>query len=514
MWSDRTTTEFDRYEASVLAGGGAARMEKQHARGKLTARERLDLLLDEGSFLEINKSVESRCTDFGMDQKRVPGDGVVTGFGRIDGRTVCVCSQDFTVCGGSGGEEYALKMSKILERAIDMRVPFLNLNDSGGARIEEGICSLSAYSRLFYLNTVASGLIPQIAVIMGPCAGGASYSPALCDFVFMVKGTSQMYLTGPQVIKTVTGEDITAEQLGGAAMHMQKSGVAHFAYPDDASCLQGVRRLLSYLPDSCEGKPLSREGKPMDLCRWLPSVVSENQRLTYDVRAVIGAFADKRSFLEVQSEFARNMVVGFARIDGKPVGVVANQPRYLGGSLDFNAADKAARFIRCCDCFNIPLISLADVPAFLPGKEQEQNGVIRHGAKLLYAFSEATVPKVCLILRKGYGGAFCAMNSKSMSADIVYAWPIAQIAVMGAPGAVNIIFRKQIAAAADPEAERSRLIDEYEEMFMNPYYAAQRGYVDEIIRPEDTKQKLVSALRALETKHDERPHKKHGNMPL
>ena len=495
-------------------GGGQARIDSQHKKGKLTARERIELLLDPGTFVEIGAFVEHRSRDFGMEEEVYLGDGVVTGYGKVSGRLVYIFSQDFTVFGGSLSETHAEKIVKIMDHALQNGAPVIGLNDSGGARIEEGICSLSAYSRLFYLNTVASGLIPQIAVIMGPCAGGASYSPALCDFVFMVKGTSQMYLTGPQVIKTVTGEDITAEQLGGAAMHMQKSGVAHFAYPDDASCLQGVRRLLSYLPDSCEGKPLSREGKPMDLCRWLPSVVSENQRLTYDVRAVIGAFADKRSFLEVQSEFARNMVVGFARIDGKPVGVVANQPRYLGGSLDFNAADKAARFIRCCDCFNIPLISLADVPAFLPGKEQEQNGVIRHGAKLLYAFSEATVPKVCLILRKGYGGAFCAMNSKSMSADIVYAWPIAQIAVMGAPGAVNIIFRKQIAAAADPEAERSRLIDEYEEMFMNPYYAAQRGYVDEIIRPEDTKQKLVSALRALETKHDERPHKKHGNMPL
>lgn len=495
-------------------GGGEDRMAKQHAKGKLTARERLAILFDGGVYQEINQMIESRCTDFGMPEKKVAGDGIITACGKINGRTVCAASQDFTVCGGSGGEEYALKMCKLLELAIKTHRPFINLNDSGGARIEEGICSLSAYSRLFYLNSVASGLIPQIAAIMGPCAGGASYSPALCDFIFMVRGSSQMYLTGPAVVKTVTMEDVTAEELGGADVHMRKSGVAHFAYDDEAACLNGIRRLLSYLPDSCDEKPPVEAGRPMDLCRGLDKVVVENPRLVYDVHAVIGSFTDRRSFMEVQPDFAQNMVVGLARIDGKTVGIVANQPKFLAGSLDYNSADKAARFVRFCDCFNIPLLSLVDVPAFLPGKNQEYNGVIRHGAKLLYAFSEATVPKVCLIMRKGYGGAFCAMNSKSMSADIVYAWPVAQIAVMGSSGAVNIIFHKQIKNAADPALERDALVEEYEEKFMNPYFAASRGFVDEVIFPAETKAKIVAALDMLEGKREDRPAKKHDNMPM
>lgn len=491
-------------------------MTKQHARGKLGARERLSLFFDGGVYYEMNQSVETRATDFGMEQKRVPGDGVVTAFGQVNGRLVFASSQDFTVCGGAGGEEYALKICKVLEKAIEMRAPFVNLNDSGGARIEEGICSLSAYSRLFYLNTVASGLIPQIAVIMGPCAGGASYSPALCDFIFMVEGTSQLYITGPQVIKTVTGEQVSAEALGGVGVHTQKSGVAHFAYPDERACLEGVKKLLAYLPQST-GAPLPKcenaEHK-RDLCKGLQALVVENQRLAYDVRAVIGACADWHSFMEVHGDYAKNIVVGFGRVNGESVGFVANQPNHLGGALDVNAADKAARFIRFCDCFEIPIVSFVDVPAFLPGVEQEYNGVIRHGAKLLYAFAEASVPKVCVILRKAYGGAFCAMNSKELSADIVYAWPIAQIAVMGTEGAVSIVFKKQIEVAENPAAERARLIEEYEEKFMNPYYAASRGFVDEVIRPEDTREKIREALMMLKNKRQTRPAKKHGNIPL
>ena len=514
LWSESYYEELQHRREKTFLGGGERRIERQHAKGKLTARERLALLFDNGEYQEINQMIESRSTDFGMPEKKVPGDGIVTAYGKINGRLAYAASQDFTVCGGSGGEEYALKMCKLLELAIKTRAPFINLNDSGGARIEEGICSLSAYSRLFYLNSVASGLIPQIAAIMGPCAGGASYSPALCDYIFMVRGNSQMYLTGPAVVKTVTMEDVTAEELGGADVHMRKSGVAHFAYDDEIGCLNGIRQLLSYLPSNCDEKPPVQYGRPMDLCRGLDKVVVENSRLIYDVNAVIGAFTDRHSFFEVQKEFAPNIVVGFARIEGKAIGIVANQPNYLAGSLGYNAADKAARFVRFCDCFNIPLLSLVDVPAFLPGKDQEYAGVIRHGAKLLYAFSEATVPKICLIMRKGYGGAFCAMNSKSLSADVVYAWPIAQVAVMGAQGAVSIIFNKQIKAAEDPEAERAALVQEYEEKFMNPYYAASRGFVDEVILPTETKAKILAALEALENKREERPRKKHDNMPM
>ncbi|MDO5111445.1 MAG: acyl-CoA carboxylase subunit beta [Clostridia bacterium] len=514
MWQQDAIDKIEAKRTAARMGGGEARIEKQHAQGKLTARERLAFLFDPGTFQEMGAWIESRCMDFGMEKKRVPGDGVVTGYGEIGGRLVFASSQDFTVSGGAGGEEYAYKICDALQMAIDARAPFIMLNDSGGARIQEGIASLAGFSKLFALNTLASGLIPQIVAIMGPCAGGASYSPAICDFIFMVDKTSQMYLTGPQVIKSVTGEDVTVEALGGAAVHASKSGVAHFVYPDDESCLSGVKRLLTYLPQSCEQAPANVPGKPMDLCRGLPEVVVENHRLGYDVRAVIGAFVDKRSFFEVHKDFAMNIVVGLARMDGDTVGVVANQPRYLGGSLDYHAADKAARFIRFCDCFNIPLITLVDVPGFLPGKEQEYAGAIRHGAKMPYAFSEATVPKICLILRKAYGGGFGAMNGKSMSADVVYAWPIAQIAVMGAAGAVNIIFRKQIQEAADPEAERARLIAEYEQTFMNPYVAAARGFVDEVIHPEETRARLAGALRMLKNKKVQRPPKKHGNMPL
>lgn len=514
MWDESAIRRLRRLKEQISAGGGEARIEKQHQKGKMTARERLDALFDHDTFHELLEMVECRTTDFGMDAKRVPGDGVVGGYGYVNGRLVFAISQDFTVCGGSGGEEYALKMGRVLEKAIEMRAPFVNINDSGGARIEEGISSLSAYSRLFYLNTVASGLIPQISVIMGPCAGGASYSPALCDFILMVDKTSQMYLTGPAVIKTVTGEDVTAEELGGTAVHMGVSGNAHFSFPDELKCLDGVKRLLSYLPQSCEDKPLPVQSSWNDNSDKIEEIVPEKSSKPYDVRRIIEAIVDTGSFLEVQRLFAQNVVVGLAHLNGETVGFVANQPIYKAGALDCDAADKASRFIRTCDCFNIPIVSLVDVPAFLPGVGEERRGIIRHGAKLLYAFSEASVPKVCLIMRKAYGGAYCAMNSKSMSADVVYAWPIAEIAVMGENGAVNIIFRKQIAAADDSEAERTRLVDEYREMFMNPYFAAKRGFVDEVIYPEETRKKLCAAFAMLKEKKTMRPVKKHGNIPL
>lgn len=514
MWDKSIFEDLERRRTAAQMGGGQERIDRQHQRGKLTARERLEILFDKDTFQELNQFVESRCTDFGMEHKRVPGDGVITGYGKINGRLTFASSQDFTVGGGAGGEQYALKIGDALEKAIEMRAPFVNINDSGGARIEEGICSLSAYSRLFYLHTRASGLIPQIAVIMGPCAGGASYAPALCDFIFMVEKISQMYITGPQVIKTVTGENITAEALGGTKVHTEKSGVAHFAYESERGCLEGVKALLSYLPQNCDEKPPVLVGKPVDLCRALPEAVSDNQRLCYDMHVVLGAITDKHSFLEVQKNFAKNVITGLGRIDGETIGFVANQPNYLGGSLDYQAGDKIARFIRFCDCFNIPLVTFVDVPAFLPGSNQEQSGIIRHGAKILYAYSEATVPKISVILRKAYGGAYCAMNSKDLGADVVYAWPIAQIAVMGAEGACNIIFKKQIEKVDNPEEARAKLMEEYEEKFMNPYIAAARGYVDEVIRPEETRSKVKAALDMLKEKKQSLPQKKHGNIPL
>lgn len=514
MWDSSILERYEKQKHAALIGGGTIRIEKQHKKGKYTARERLELLFDEGSFQELNMYSESRITDFGMDKKIVPGDGVVTGIGRVNGRTVCAASQDFTVCGGAGGEIYTLKMCDILQKAIDMRVPYVNINDSGGARIEEGICSLSAYSKLFRLNTFASGYIPQISLIMGPCAGGAAYSPALTDFIFMVTGKSQMYLTGPKVVQTVTGEVIDAETLGGANVHMSKSGVAHFAYPDEISCIDGVKKLLAYLPANCDEKPPVYDSKSEDQEIDLYEIVSENQKKSYDARSVINAVIEKDSFLEVQKDFAQNIVVGFGVIGGEVAGFVANQTMVMAGALDYNAADKASRFIRFCDCFNIPIVSFVDVPAFLPGTQQEYSGVIRHGAKILYAFAEATVPKVCLILRKAYGGAYCAMNSKDLSADIVYAWPISEIAVMGAEGAFNIIFKKEIDSAEIPSMIKTVRMGEYEDKFMNPYYAASRGFVDEVILPEETKVKIAGALKSLKSKHVEMLHKKHGNIPL
>ena len=512
-WIDSINDLKTRQQEAELAGGQAG-IEKQHARGKLTARERMEALFDDGTFVELNSLMTSGATDFGMDKKKKPGDGVVTGYGYVHGRLVYASSQDFTVGGGSLGAAHAKKICLAMDKAMEEGAPFVSMNDSGGARIEEGIDSLNGYAEIFYRNTMASGVIPQISVIMGPCAGGACYSPAICDYIFMTEETSQMYITGPAVVKSVTGEEITAGDLGGAGVHSSVSGVAHFVYPDDLACLNGVRRLIGYLPDNNESEASEVEGVSVDACASIPEIVPSNPKAAYDVRDVIATFIDRSSFMEVSRDFARNIVVGFARIEGKTVGIVANQSNCIAGSLEINASDKGARFIRFCDCFNIPLVTLVDVPAFMPGSNQEHNGIIRHGAKLLYAFAEATVPKVTIIMRKAYGGAYIAMNSKGLGADVVYAWPIAEIAVMGASGAVAIIGRKTIEAAEDKDGKRAELVSEYNDKFMNPYVAASRGYVDEVILPEDTKSKIVSALSALESKSQDRPYKKHGNIPL
>lgn len=514
MGWEEAIEELEQRRSKAKAGGGETAIEKQHEKGKLTARERLEILFDEGTFVEVDDLVESRIDDFGLDKKRIPGDGVVTGYGKVNGRTVFASSEDFTVIGGSLGEYHSRKIIHIQDMALRMRCPLVNINDSGGARIEEGIDSLSGYSGIFERNTIASGVIPQIAVILGPCSGGACYSPAICDFIFVVDEISKMFITGPQVVKTVINEEISAEELGGAMAHAAKSGVAHFLYKNEENCLGGVRELLSYLPDNNLAPLPTRESKPVDNCKNLTTIVPDNKKKSYDVHDVINAMIDKDSFFEVQKNWAMNAVVGFGRMEGNTVGFVCNQAKCKGGSLDIDASDKMARFIRFCDCFNIPLVSLIDVPAFLPGSEQEHNGIIRHGAKILYAYSEATVPKISLIMRKAYGGAYIAMNSKHMGADIVYAWPIAEIAVMGGEGAINIIGRKQIAAAEDQAAKRAELIEEYDNKFLNPYIAAKRGFVDEVIRPDETKVKIMAALDMLKTKEVERPYKKHGNIPL
>ena len=506
--------DLESRRASAKLGGGQAAIDKQHEKGKLTARERLDILFDEGTFVEVDDLVESRINDFGLDKKRTPGDGVVTGYGKINGRTVFASSEDFTVIGGSLGEYHSRKITHIQDMALKMRCPIVNINDSGGARIEEGIDSLSGYSGIFERNTIASGVIPQIAVILGPCSGGACYSPAICDFIFVVDEVSKMFITGPQVVKTVVGEELSQEELGGAMAHATKSGVAHFLYRSEKNCLGGVRELLSYLPDNNQDPLPVKFGKSIDLSKNLVNIVPDNKKKSYDVHEVIATMVDRNSFFEVQKNWAQNAVVGFGRMEGRPVGFVCNQANYKGGSLDIDASDKMARFIRFCDCFNIPLVVLVDVPAFLPGSEQEHNGIIRHGAKILYAFSEATVPKITLIMRKAYGGAYIAMNSKLMGADIVYAWPIAEIAVMGAAGAVNIVGRRQIKASENPEETRQNMIRDYEDKFLNPYVAAQRGFVDEVIRPDETKTKIMEALDMLRTKDIALPYKKHGNIPL
>lgn len=512
-WIERIE-DLSKRRDDIYAAGGEARVAKQHSQGKLTARERMEALFDDDSFVELNDMVTSHATDFGMDKKRKAGDGVITGYGKIHGRIVFASSQDFTVNGGSLGEAHAKKICLAMDKALEMKAPFISMNDSGGARIEEGIDSLAGYADIFYRNTICSGVIPQISVILGPCAGGACYSPAICDYIFMTEQNAQMYITGPAVVKSVTGEEITASNLGGASVHAGKSGVAHFVYEDDLACLNGVRRLIGYLPDSNESIADTVNGHPVDNCEAIADLVPSNPKAAYDVRNVINCFVDMGSFFEVQPDFAKNIVVGFSRIDGETVGIVANQSNCIAGSLEINASDKAARFIRFCDSFNIPLVTLVDVPAFMPGSNQEHNGIIRHGAKLLYAFAEATVPKISIIMRKAYGGAYIAMNSKGLGADVVYAWPIAEIAVMGASGAVAIIGRRAIDAAEDKDAKRQELIDEYNDKFMNPYVAAEHGYVDEVIHPAETRKKIVDALTMLANKEQDRPYKKHGNIPL
>lgn len=498
----------------VAEAGGQARIEKQHASGKLTARERMEALFDDNTFVEMNDMITSRAIDFGMDKKKKPGDGVITGYGKIHGRVAFASSQDFTVGGGSLGEAQAMKICRVMDKAMEMKAPFISINDSGGARIEEGIDGLSGYADIFYRNTIASGVIPQISVILGPCAGGACYSPAICDYIFMTENNSQMYITGPSVVQSVTGEVISSSDLGGATVHSSVSGVAHFVYKDDLDCLNGVRRLLGYLPQNNTDKSLEIPGVKVDRGSCLSEIVPSDSKKAYDVRDVISTIVDENSFLEVHANFARNIVVGFSRIDGKAIGIVANQSTYMAGALEINASDKAARFIRFCDCFNIPLLTLVDVPAFLPGSQQEHGGIIRHGAKILYAYSEATVPKVSVIMRKAYGGAYIAMNSKGIGADIVYAWPIAEIAVMGAAGAVSIIGRKAIKEAEDPSAKKKELLNEYNEKFMNPYIAAEHGFVDEVIAPNETRERIVSAFNMFENKEKVLPSKKHGNIPL
>ncbi|MBQ7529611.1 acyl-CoA carboxylase subunit beta [bacterium] len=529
-WKEAIDNLEARREKARL-GGGLERLEKQHQSGKLTARERLEKLLDPGTFVETDNFVESRINDFDLDKRRVLGDGVITGYGEIAGRLVFVYSEDFTVIGGTLGEYHSMKICRLQDMAMAAKAPIICINDSGGARIEEGIASLSGYSGMFLRHTLASGVIPQIALILGPCSGGACYAPAICDFIFMVRGISKMFITGPNVVKTVIGEEVSVEELGGAEIHAQKSGVSHFTYDSEYECLMGVRQLLSYLPQSytstlptVTNKPsimnsvsnLFRSSKDWenDRCNNLTKIVPDNPKKAYDVLEVIDTIFDAGAFMEVQKGFAKNVVVGFSRLGGEVVGIVANQANCMAGSLDYNASDKASRFIRFCDCFNIPLVTLVDVPAFLPGTNQEHSGIIRHGAKMLFAYSEATVPKISLIMRKAYGGAYIAMNSKNMGADYVYAWPIAEIAVMGAEGAVNIAFKKKIKEAEDPQAMRAQCIAEYEARFLNPYEAAAKGFVTEVIKPSESRQKLRSALAALKTKEAELPRKKHGNIPL
>jgi propionyl-CoA carboxylase beta chain len=497
-------------------GGGAQAIERQHARGKLTARERLELLLDPGSFVETDMLVRHRASSLGLEKTRPYTDGVVTGWGTIDGRKVFVFSQDFTIFGGSLGEVMAEKICKIMDLAVSVGAPVIGINDSGGARIQEGASSLAGYGTIFDRNVRASGVIPQISVIMGPCAGGAVYSPAITDFVFMVKGTSHMFITGPDVIKAVTGEEVTFEELGGATTHASRSGIAGFIAEDETDCLAQVRYLLSFLPsNNLEDPPayLSRDD-PERRDEALNSVVPDSPRTAYDMKDVIRRVVDEGEFFEIFPLWAGNILIGFARLDGHPVGIVANQPKVLAGTLDYDSSEKAARFIRFCDAFNVPLVSFVDVPGFLPGTAQEYGGIIRRGAKLLYAFTEATVPRLTVITRKAYGGAYVVMNSKHLRADVSFAWPSAEIAVMGSEGAVNVIYRREIAKAEDPVARRAELIGEYDDQFSNPYIAAERGYVDDVIEPAETRPRLIRALRMLDTKREQVPPRKHGNIPL
>jgi propionyl-CoA carboxylase beta chain len=515
MSTDKIKNLLQRREKAML-GGGQQRIDDQHQKGKLTARERLELLLDEGSFEEVGMFVEHRTTDFGLDKHKYPGDGVVTGRGTIDGRPVVVFSQDFTVFGGSLSKANAEKICKIMEMALKLGVPIIGLNDSGGARIQEGVVSLGGYADIFLRNTLASGVVPQISAIMGPCAGGAVYSPAITDFVFMVEHTSYMFVTGPNVVKTVTHEEVSSEDLGGALTHATKSGVAHFAAENEASCLEGIRKLISFIPSNNVDDPpeipsadaINRQDKELD------TLVPENPNKPYDMKDVIHRIVDDGDFFEVHELYAQNILVGFSRLAGKSVGIVANQPSVLAGVLDIDSSMKAARFVRFCDAFNIPLVIFEDVPGFLPGTDQEWRGIIKNGAKLLYAFCEATVPKITVIVRKAYGGAYDVMNSKHVRGDVNYAWPSAEIAVMGPKGAVEIVFKKEIEKATDKETATEEKIAEYREKFANPYIAAQWGYIDEVIVPSETRPKLIKALKFLENKVDSNPKKKHGNIPL
>jgi len=507
---------LDDLERRAEGGGGEERVKRQHAVGKLTARERIDLLFDPGTFEEVDKLVTHRCRDFGMDDQIIPGDGVVAGHGLISGRQVFAFAQDFTVFGGSLSETNAAKIVKIMDLAVTLGAPIVGLNDSGGARIQEGVLSLGGYADIFLRNTLASGVVPQISAIMGPCAGGAVYSPAITDFTIMVKDTSYMFVTGPDVIKTVTHEEVSKEELGGAMTHNATSGVAHFAVDDDRECLALIRDLLSYLPsNNLDDAPTAATDDDVDRdVEALESLVPASPNQPYDMLDLIHAVADASHFLEVQQHYARNIIVGFARLGGRAVGIVANQPAVLAGTLDINASVKAARFVRFCDAFNIPLVTFEDVPGFLPGTVQEYGGIIKHGAKLLFAFAEATVPKITVITRKAYGGAYCVMASKHIRTDVNYAWPTAELAVMGPEGAVNILYKRELDAAADPAATRAEKVAEFREKFANPYIAAGRGFIDEIIHPRETRRRLISALRSLENKRDKNPPKKHGNIPL
>ncbi len=497
-------------------GGGKKRIKAQHERKKLTARERIELLLDQGSFNELDQFVVHRCTEFGVAERKILGDGVVTGYGTIDGRLVYVFSQDFTVFGGSLGEMFAEKVCKLMDLALKSGAPVIGLNDSGGARIQEGVASLAGYGDIFFRNVKASGVIPQISAIMGPCAGGAVYSPALTDFIIMVDKTSHMFITGPQVIKTVIGQEVTFEDLGGAMVHSETSGVAHFMAEDEEHCIETIKQLLDYLPSNClEDPPIVETGDdPNRTDEELAGVIPDDPDKPYDIKEIISRVVDNGGFLEVQPLWAPNIVIGFARLNGRTIGIVANQPSFYAGALDVNSSMKGGRFVRFCDAFNTPIVTFVDVPGFLPGIEQEHGGIIRHGSKLLYAYCEATVPKVTLILRKAYGGAYDVMGSKHSGGDINYAWPTAEIAVMGPHGAINIIFRKEITDAADPELKRRELVSEYRRKFAHPYVAANRGYIDEVIKPAETRPKLISALEMLATKREAMPPKKHANIPL
>lgn len=516
MKPNKKSVEYlNQQQNEALEGGGEKRMASQHNKGKLSARERLNLLLDEGSFQELGMLVTHRSSAFGLDKQKYLGDGVVTGYGTVNGRLIYVFSQDFTVFGGSLAEAYAEKIVKIMDLAIKNGAPVIGLNDSGGARIQEGVVSLGGYADIFYRNTLASGLIPQISAIMGPCAGGAVYSPAITDFNIMVQDSSYMFVTGPNVVKTVTHEEVSAEELGGASTHSEKSGVAHFSSPNDVTAIQDIKRLLNFLPQNCDELPPEAPYTAQNEIRdQLCGIVPENPNQPYDMKEIISYLVDTDTFMEVHKDFAENIVVGFARLAGKTIGIVANQPAFLAGVLCIKSSQKAARFVRFCDSFNIPLAVLVDVPGFLPGTDQEWNGIIKHGAKLLYAFSEATVPRITVITRKAYGGAYDVMNSKHIGADLNFAWPTAEIAVMGAKGAAEIIFKREIQVAENPNELWQEKEKEYTDTFANPYHATARGYIDEVIRPEQTRERLIRGFKMLENKADILPRKKHGNIPL